>query len=131
MDEYDIFGHLLEYQATEEFNASAIHQQQLETERKRPLMAKASRKYRADHSVLVQLRAEAARMKSDIIEQQGGLCFYCSAELQSSAEIDHTKPLIDFSDADIEHANDRSNLCVSCQSCNRRKGRKRIKGQQL
>ena len=56
-------------------------------------------------------------IKELLREEQRGLCFYCFSDLTKS-HLEHKIPL----SRDGRH--DKSNLCLSCPSCNLRKGTK-------
>ena len=117
----DLFGHLLDYQKTDDFAHEQAVQSALEHAQKRPAQRRASHKYRTEHPEHIKSRAKVAVHKSTLFEQQQGLCAYCGLTLGGDYEIDHIKPLIKGGTDDIE------NLCVCCLTCSRKKGSKLLK----
>lgn len=117
MSLYDeIYGHLLNYQETDEFKEAALEQRAKEIGPKRVANRKGQAKYRLTHPELVRMRAEAATHKPYLRERQKGLCYYCKCQLPPKRyEIDHIKPLIR---GGTNHIN---NLCVCCRKCNAKK----------
>lgn len=53
-----------------------------------------------------------------LYDRQGGLCAYCGVELKHKYEVDHVIPL------SRGGSNNKSNLALACQYCNRSKGSK-------
>lgn len=113
---YDLFGHLLDYQQTEEFKAEAEAHKEQKRATRRPGNRKGSDAYRRDHPDLVNMRARAQKHKPFLIKRQNGRCYYCRQVLGEDCEIDHIKALTKGG------SNVLSNLCVACQRCNRKKG---------
>ena len=116
----DIFGHLLDYQQTEEFHQTVEAQQMKERVSRRPRDIRASRTYRQNHPDLVKLRKEAQQYKEVLFAGQSGVCRWCSKLMTGKYEVDHIKPLIKGG------TNDIANLCVCHPKCNRSKGSKDV-----
>jgi len=53
-----------------------------------------------------------------MMEEQRGKCFYCPASLTNSYHLEHKTPLVRGG------TNQRKNVCLSCPTCNLRKGQK-------
>ena len=111
----DLFGHLLEYQKTDEFKQEAADHREQYLQKLRPLMRAAATRYRKAHSDHVRMREQAHKYRKELYEAQKGICFLCGKPLDGTYEIDHKKPLIKGG------TNDRNNLCLTHRHCNRKK----------
>lgn len=115
-DEIDLFGTLLDYQQTEEFQVEVKTQIERQRMLNRPHSIRSARKYRANHPDLVLLRSQAEQHKPAIKNQQCNLCYWCGKRLRGKYDLDHITPLIKGG------TNDLRNLCVCHPKCNKQKG---------
>ena|SRR6266404_6034259 len=114
----DIFGHLLDYQQTEEFQRDADRQLESEREARRPAAAKGQRVYRAKFPEFARMRSRAKQYEGRLLALQLGKCKWCGKPLNRKCEIDHIIPLTKGG------TNAFGNLCVVHPRCNKKKGTK-------
>ena len=68
-----------------------------------------------------KLKFNSAKVRSELVEVQGGKCCYCREPFTGTgpkhATLEHKKPKM------YRGTNERSNLAAACWQCNQRRGR--------
>lgn len=108
----NLFGHLLDYQHTDEFKRDAEQQAQ----KTRDMWAKQTRLHHERYPNARRLRAEAQQHKATLYDRQQGLCRWCNQPLGTRYEIDHIKPISKGGTSELR------SLCVCHKRCNSMKG---------
>lgn len=118
-DDFDnLFGHLIEYGKTEEFQEENRAFNERRKAFRRPYNREGQQSYRKRYPEFIKIRAEASKHKARLCAQQKGLCYLCGKPMDEDCEVDHKVALVNGGTNDIE------NLCAVHKSCNARKGSK-------
>ena len=117
-DQENLYGFLIEYEATSEFKAEAERQ----VEKERRARTTAMRTYNKRYSLARKLRGVAKLHRRELYDKQDGLCALCLNPLGSDYEIDHVVPISKGGDSSVD------NSCVVPRSCNALKGAKLEEG---
>lgn len=123
-DSDEIFGHLLDYQQTDEFKTEDEAQHESRLEHVRPINREAQRRYHLKYPHAARMRADAQRLKAQLAERQSDLCYWCHALLPLDYQTDHIIPI------SRGGTNATVNLCVCCPRCNQTKAAKIVRPEQ-